>query len=156
MVIKQLKELQKIVSELNKYYPQKKFTLDGRLVGDIGEVIAEELYQIKLYEKVIPDYDAITELDNKKVQIKTTLNNSIWYPRDKHPELLLVLEITESGELIELYNRETSPFIDYIKTRKRNESYNYYTITKGIISILNNKVKTESRILKRIPDDESK
>ncbi len=109
-----------------------------------------------MYEKVIPDYDAITELDNKKVQIKTTLNNSIWYPRDKHPELLLVLEITESGELIELYNGETSPFIDYIKTRKRNESYNYYTITKGIISILNNKVKTESRILKRIPDDESK
>ena len=58
LVIEKLKELHKIVKELNGQYPHKKFTLDGRLVGDIGEVIAEELYQIKLYNKVEPDYDA--------------------------------------------------------------------------------------------------
>ncbi len=41
-----IKSLLNIVSELQKLYPQKRFTLDGRHVGDIGEVLAEGNYLI--------------------------------------------------------------------------------------------------------------
>ena len=37
-----LPELLRIVRELNQAYPIKKFTLDGRLVGDIGEILVQE------------------------------------------------------------------------------------------------------------------
>jgi len=148
MIQRKIVELLKIVDELQQRYKKynKKFTLDGRLVGDIGEILAMENYQIKLYDKVVEKYDAVTLYDNKRIQIKTTMNNSVWYPRDYHPELFLALEITPSGELIELYNGETSPFHEYIKSRTRNESYNYYTVTKGVFKKLNKKVDESSRI----------
>ncbi|CAG5087712.1 DUF6998 domain-containing protein [Parvicella tangerina] len=152
MIQKKIKELLKIVSELQAEYKEfdKKFTLDGRLVGDLGEVLAMAEYKIRLFDKVEKKYDAVTEYDKTEVQIKTTMKNSIWYPRDHHPKLLLAIEITPNGEIIELYNGETSPFIDYIKNnRTRNDSYNYYTITKGTLIELNKKADPNSRIKKR-------
>jgi hypothetical protein len=131
MIKEKIKELLSIVSELQEKYKEtnKKFTLDGRLVGDLGEILAMEQYQNKLFDKVEKKYDAITEYDQKKIQIKTTMHNSVWYPRDYHPERLLAIEITKSGDLIELYNGETSPFIEYLnQNRKSNPNYNYYTI----------------------------
>lgn len=52
MIKDKIRELIKIVGELKDKYPQKEFTLDGRLVGDLGEIIVEENYQIKLFDKV--------------------------------------------------------------------------------------------------------
>ena len=151
MIQKKIKELLKIVRDLQKEYEayNKKFTLDGRLVGDIGEVIAMEKYQIQLYKKIEEKYDAITEYDNTEVQIKTTMNNSIWYPRDYSLKLLLALKITSEGEPIELYNGETGPIQEYLKNRKRSENYNYYTISNGVLLKLNKQVKIETRIKER-------
>ena len=39
-----VKEMLQIVENLQKSYPKKKFTLDGRLVGDLGEILVEENY----------------------------------------------------------------------------------------------------------------
>jgi len=151
MIKKKINELLKIVEELQQEYKKydKKFTLDGRLIGDIGEVLAMEKYQIQLYNKVKTKYDAVTEYDNTEVQIKATMGNSVWYPRDYHPKLFLAIEISPSGESIELYNGETSPFHDYIKSRTRNPNYNYYTITKGKLIELNKKVDKNSKIKQR-------
>ncbi|MEN5036302.1 hypothetical protein [Pseudomonas sp. TWI929] len=38
------------VSQLQAAYPGKPFTLDGRLVGDIGEVVASLAYKLTLNE----------------------------------------------------------------------------------------------------------
>jgi len=151
MIQKKIKDLLKIVNELQAEYKEfnKKFTLDGRLVGDIGEVLAMDKYKIRLFDKVEKKYDAVTEYDNTEVQIKTTMNNSIWYPRDYQLKLLLALEISPEGKPIELYNGETKPIQEYLKNRKRNESYNYYTITKGVLIKLNGKVDPNSRIKER-------
>jgi hypothetical protein len=43
--------LLKIVKKMQNDYPKKKFTLDGRLVGDIGEILAAEKYDFKLYDE---------------------------------------------------------------------------------------------------------
>lgn len=48
-----IKELLGIVHSLRDKYPHKRFTLDGRLVGDLGELIAEEHYKLHLFNKVV-------------------------------------------------------------------------------------------------------
>jgi predicted ester cyclase len=57
------------IERLSTAFPNRRFTIDGRLVGDIGEVIAELEYDIKLHDVSQPDYDGITS-DGRKVQIK--------------------------------------------------------------------------------------
>ena len=71
-------ELHKVVAELQKRFPHKKFTLDGRLVGDLGEIVAEKKYDIKLHEKVEKHYDGLTS-DGKKVQIKVTFKEHLTF-----------------------------------------------------------------------------
>ena len=39
-----IKQLCQVVKQLRDAYPGKKFTLDGRLVGDLGEVLAQFEY----------------------------------------------------------------------------------------------------------------
>lgn len=38
------------IGQLKREFPSKEFTIDGTLVGDIGEVIATLEYDIKLYD----------------------------------------------------------------------------------------------------------
>jgi hypothetical protein len=63
------------VEELEKKYPQRKFTPDGHLVGSIGEVIAAEALGLKLYAMSKPGHDAYD--DNGDVQIKMTAGRSV-------------------------------------------------------------------------------
>jgi len=58
-----------IVKRLCDAYPHKSFTLDGRLVGDIGEVLVEESYDLKLFDDLRKHHDAHTP-DGRRVQIK--------------------------------------------------------------------------------------
>ena len=44
-----VRQMVKIVSELETDFPGRHFTLDGHLVGSIGEVAAAYYYGIKLY-----------------------------------------------------------------------------------------------------------
>lgn len=48
-----------------------KFTLDGKLVGDLGEAIAAELFDLTLCKRRIPGVDAHTK-DGRSVQVKAT------------------------------------------------------------------------------------
>ena len=58
---------------LREYYAaaDRKFTLDGKLVGDIGEAIAMELFGIELSEQNDTGVDGYAP-DNRSVQVKTT------------------------------------------------------------------------------------
>ena len=42
MLSEKIKELYRITAELERRYPGRKFTIDGHLVGSIGEVIVAE------------------------------------------------------------------------------------------------------------------
>jgi hypothetical protein len=63
------------VAHLEGAFPHRAFTIDGRLVGDVGEVIAALEYDIVLHEVSQAKHDAVTS-DGRNVQIKATFKNS--------------------------------------------------------------------------------
>jgi hypothetical protein len=74
-----------IVDKLCIAYPKKRFTLDGRLVGDIGEVLVESAYDLTLFEDVQHHHDAKTS-DGRLVQIKATMKKNLNFPADHVPD----------------------------------------------------------------------
>src|SRR5258708_31779964 len=87
------------IARLQKAFPNRAFTIDGRLVGDIGEVIAALEYEGVLDDVQQAGHDAIT-LDGRRVQIKATFKDSLTfktlpeyylcfklYPADLHEEV---------------------------------------------------------------------
>ena len=65
----------KAVKELEARYPGRKFTLDGHLVGSIGEVIAAEAFDLTLYPMSHAGHDAWDV--NGPVQVKMTAGTSV-------------------------------------------------------------------------------
>lgn len=80
---------------------RRQFTIDGRLVGDIGEVIAELEYDITIDKISQPGYDGTTS-DGKRVQVKATFKNSLTF--SSVPDLYLGLKLNEDGTFEEIYN----------------------------------------------------
>ncbi|WP_395548804.1 MULTISPECIES: DUF6998 domain-containing protein [unclassified Lacrimispora] len=97
---KQVKQLVHIASDLNKRF-DRSFTLDGHLMGSIGEVIAAYEYDIELLPASYKTHDAIT-LDEKYIQIKITQGKKINISSE--PDYLLVLKLTDNEEIKEIYN----------------------------------------------------
>lgn len=101
----EIKKLHDSVSELRQFFESKKqgFTLDGRLVGDIGEVVAEELFQIKLHREVKKYYDADTTYKPKlQVQIKATFQEHLTY--NHQPDYVIGLKLFSDGHFDVVYN----------------------------------------------------
>ena len=92
-----------ISSELEQAFPDRKFTLDGHLIGSIGEVIAAYYYGMELMRSSMEQHDAIAP-DGRMVQIKITQGWRHIALRSE-PEHLIVLWINaNTGELKEVYN----------------------------------------------------
>jgi hypothetical protein len=96
-----IRQLYEIVAELEKHFPERRFTPDGHLVGSIGEVLAADYYGLKLLPQTREKHDAETE-DGRLVQIKATQVSRVGL-RDK-PQHLIVLRILPNGEAEEVYN----------------------------------------------------
>lgn len=95
-----IQKLISIVKELETDFPGRHFTLDGHLVGSIGEVMAAYYYGIELYAASAVAHDG--EIDGKKVQIKISQQDDIVI--DHEPEYLIVLYLRKNGDVFEVYN----------------------------------------------------
>jgi len=95
-----VQELIGIVQELEADFPGRHFTLDGHLVGSIGEVMAAYYYGIELYAASVIAHDG--EIDGKKVQIKITQQDNIIISHE--PKYLIVLYLCKDGRVFEVYN----------------------------------------------------
>lgn len=98
-----LKGLFSAVSMLQEAYPGKPFTPDGRLVGDIGEVVASLAYGLTLNNGLTKHHDAVTD-DGRKVQIKTTFGTSLTFPVHHVPDYYLGIRMNRDGTFEEIYN----------------------------------------------------
>ncbi len=138
---KKIKELYKITSEIEKVFPEKSFKMDGILVGNIVEVMAAQVYGIKLYKQSEKTHDG--EVDGRKVQIKGTQGKGSIVIREE-PEYLLVEYLDrEKGVIKEIYNGPGDIAWQY---RSYVPSMNHYTISVNKLLELDSAIADEDRI----------
>jgi len=89
------------IDSLKDTFLQKEFTIDGRLVGDIGEVIAALEYDVELFDVLHKGHDGKTS-DGRLVQIKATFKDSLTFRTV--PEYYLGLKLYRDGTHEEIYN----------------------------------------------------
>ena len=117
-------DLLKTTQRLNTLFEGRPFAPDGHLVGSIGEVVAEYIYDLKLQPTGTPQLDAHTH-DGRSVQIKLTGEKGRsfglrWSSQLKvaHADLLIGLKLSESG-FAEIYN---GPFPKDLLEGRRDRS----------------------------------
>lgn len=107
---------------------KREFTADGRLVGDLGELIAKCCYDINLTSKQKEGHDGIVLIDGKEytVEIKCRSKSSlIGFSTSNPPDLVLVLFLcAKTNEWTEVYN---GPFT-YVKEEAKMKTDKKYEI----------------------------
>ena len=128
-----------IVKELEKDFPGRHFTLDGHLVGSIGEVMASYYYGIELYAASTVAHDG--EIDGKRVQIKITQQENIVINHE--PEFLIVLYLNKNGNVYEVYN---GPGKEPWDSASKRDSHNNRHMRVNKLMELDRKVDCDMRI----------
>ena len=97
-----LQALYELVGQLEAMHPERRFTLDGHLVGSIGEVLAAERYGLKLLPMSAVGHDARSPSSGTLVQVKATQRKAVGIRSE--PEHLIVLKLQRDGTIDEIYN----------------------------------------------------
>ena len=145
-----IEELLDIVKRLRASYPKKRFTLDGRLVGDLGEVLVAEKYDLTLHEGLRKHHDAKAS-DERQVQIKATMQNALTFPADHVPDYYLGIKVHEDGTFDEIFNGPGSVVALVVRNRKPTKT-NLHSISINALEILNKTVEAKDRIPRRIKE----
>ena len=103
------------IERLHEAFPSRAFTIDGRLVGDIGEVIAELEYDLALDEVSVRDHDAQMR-NGRRVQIKATFKNSLTFKTC--PDYYLGFKLYRDGGFEEVFNGPGIIILDKFSHRK--------------------------------------
>lgn len=153
----EIRKLLKITTKLRSKYTGegRTFTLDGKLVGDIGEVLTKEKYDIELLPITTTIHDAIENGTGRKVQIKATFKGGTYFPNnpEKQPDYFLSVIINEEGELEEQYNGPTAFLVkNYIEVSQLRGHNGEYQLAKGKLQSLNQLVPEADRIRYRLID----
>lgn len=104
MIQEKLEQLLQIVEQLETEYADynRKFTIDGHLIGSIGEVIVAEAFDLELEKNSTPVIDAHTkDGTDRTVQIKATQIDRVSFS-SKHenedvPDQVIVISIDKTG-----------------------------------------------------------
>ena len=143
---KKVIELNNLTKEISEQFPEKSFSLDGILLGNIVEVMTAHAYGITLYSQSEKTHDG--EVDGRKVQIKGTQkvdNIDIKY----EPEFLLVEFLDKStGHIYEVYNGPGSIVWEHARFVK---SSNEHSIQVRKLLELDSRVPDEDRIAHVVP-----
>lgn len=133
-----------IVSELEAEFPGRHFTLDGHLVGSIGEVMAAYYYGIELYRASVSRHDGI--VDGREVQIKIMQQDNIVI--NDEPDYLIVMYLSKMGDVYEVYNGTGKLPWD---TASKRDSHNNRHMRVNKLMELDADVLNADRIPQRIP-----
>ena len=146
-IVLAIKELLEIVDQLRQLYPSKRFTLDGRLVGDLGEVIAETFYEITLHQNIQKHHDAISA-DGRRVQIKATMQKHLTFPCDHIPDYYLGIKVHPDGTFTEIFNGPGALAWEAVKSWTPTKN-NLHTISIETLSRRNEMVPPAEKIPRR-------
>lgn len=128
-----VKALQKARKRLSDRFKDWSFTLDGNLVGNIGEAYAFARYELSKEGNNTKDHDFVAS-DGKRVQVKMTQGKTLGLGL-KEPafEYLIALKLGAEGEIEVIYNGPGAPIytrpgkphrksVAIEKLRERNQS----------------------------------
>ena len=134
------------IRELQGIHPNRRFTIDGRLVGDIGEMMAELHFLIELDEVQQALHDGTAD-DDRRVQVKATFKESLTFKTV--PEVYLGLKLYEDGTFEEIYNGPPGPIVEEYGHRAGfGEQLLSFPISR--LRELNAQVAEEARIERRV------
>ena len=120
------------------FHDKRAFTIDGRLVGDIGEVLAELEYDLVLDAVQQAEHDATTS-SGARVQIKATFKDSLTL--SSVPERYLGIKMYKDGRHEEVFNGPGCIIAEHFKHRK------------GIgVKLLSFPIKTLKELQKQVPE----
>lgn len=138
-----------IVDELRKTYPYKRFTLDGRLVGDLGEVIVKQNYNLELFEKVVAKYDG-KDILGRNVQIKATFQDALGFPctYEDVPDFYIGIKIFNDGTFEEIYNGPGKNIWELVKDRKKTKN-SLHAISVNALKNINASVNELDKISRK-------
>lgn len=128
------------IKSLRDAFPKKEFTIDGRLVGDIGEVLAALEYDIELFDVLVKGHDGKTP-DGRLVQVKATFKDSLTFRTV--PDYYLGLKLYRDGNHEVIYNGPGKLIYEKYKHRKG--------IGKDLLSFPNTDLQVLSA---RVPDND--
>ena len=134
------------IEKLKSQFPSKAFTIDGRLVGDIGEVIASLEYDLKLYETQTPTHDGETP-DGRKVQVKATFKDKL--TMTAIPELFLGMQLSKDGTYREIFNGPGSVIAESFSHRK-GLGEKQLSFSVAALAKLSRDVNAKHRVQKRV------
>lgn len=137
-----------VVEQLRNEYPKRRFTLDGRLVGDLGEVLVEGEYDVELFEGLVKHHDAMTH-DGRQPQIKATMQTGLTFPVDNVPDYYLGIKIHPDGTFTEIFNGPGLIAAKAVKNRAPTKT-NLHYITINALKLLNEEVQESDRIPRRM------
>lgn len=100
-VIQHLDALYQAAEGLEEQFPGRRFTLDGHLIGSVGEVVAAYIFDLQLNRASTRAHDARTQ-DGRQVEIKLTQGRSIAIRHE--PQHLVALHRPKGGPLSIVYN----------------------------------------------------
>ncbi|MBR3157736.1 MAG: hypothetical protein IKF14_01410 [Atopobiaceae bacterium] len=118
----EIRRLYEIVDELESVCSEhgRHFTLDGHLLGSIGEVYAAERYGLRLLASSAKRHDAVTrDGTGRLVQIKVTQSRAKKkaVPLSYEPDYLLVLVVDEGCQFEEVYNGPGDRVWDLVRNK---------------------------------------
>ncbi len=139
--------LLQVVNELIAAYPNKKFTLDGRLVGDIGEVLVASAYDVELFEGVQRHHDGKCS-KGRLVQVKATMKENLTFPAGHVPDRYLGIQIHADGTFTEVFNGPGAVAAKAISSRKQPKT-NLHSVSVSALKKLNQGIAEHDRIPRR-------
>lgn len=126
---KELKNLFQIVQRIETEYAKynRKFTIDGHLIGSIGEVLAAEAFNLKLAQTGMAVYDATRiEKPDETVQIKATQIDRVSFSPVREgeavPDYVIVIQINKSGDWEPIYYGPGKNVYDLLALRKTQKN----------------------------------
>lgn len=141
-----IKRLYEARNQLRELFPELPFTLDGKLIGDLGEAIAIQDFGFTKLPEGTPIHDFATD-DGKHVQIKTTQaidpNRGVGLGLTMQSfDHLIVIQISEEGTYEILFDGPGS-IIDKARSHRKTPS-----LTVSQLQKLNQQVPSADKILK--------
>lgn len=142
-----VKDLYKIVGDLEAMFPGRHFTPDGHLVGSLGECLVAHYYGLELLPASSNGADAV--VNGVRVEIKATQGSRV--ALRSCPEHLLVIKLDREGGFTEIYNGPGTPVWETVASKPRPNNGQYQVSLARMKSLMRD-VSEQHRLSMVIPN----